>query len=309
MSSENPKRTVRKAVLPAAGLGTRFLPATKATPKEMLPVVDRPAIQYVVQEAVDAGLTDLLVITGRSKRALEDHFDRIPSLEAQLKESGKDKLLEAVEHASELGDLHYLRQGDPKGLGHSVLRAKTHVGDEPFAVLLGDDLIDEKEDLLSEMIEVQQRTGGSVVALLEVPQESIGAYGCADVSAVEGEDFVRVNGLVEKPEPAEAPSNLAVIGRYVLHQGVFEVLEHTEPGRGHEIQLTDALAELAAQEGEGGGVYGVVFRGRRYDTGDKLSYLKANVTIASEREDLGPELRAWLIEFAKGLEGKDADQA
>ena len=183
------------------------------------------------------------------------------------------------------------------------------MGDEPFAVLLGDDLIDEKEDLLSEMIEVQQRTGGSVVALLEVPQESIGAYGCADVSAVEGEDFVRVNGLVEKPEPAEAPSNLAVIGRYVLHQGVFEVLEHTEPGRGDEIQLTDALAELAAQEGEGGGVYGVVFRGRRYDTGDKLSYLKANVTIASEREDLGPELRAWLIEFAKGLEGKDADQA
>lgn len=309
MSSENPKRTVRKAVLPAAGLGTRFLPATKATPKEMLPVVDRPAIQYVVQEAVDAGLTDLLVITGRSKRALEDHFDRIPSLEAQLKESGKDKLLEAVEHASELGDLHYLRQGDPKGLGHAVLRAKTHVGDEPFAVLLGDDLIDEKEDLLSEMIEVQQRTGGSVVALLEVPQESIGAYGCADVSAVEGEDYVRVNGLVEKPEPGEAPSNLAVIGRYVLHQGVFEVLEHTEPGRGDEIQLTDALAELAAQEGEGGGVYGVVFRGRRYDTGDKLSYLKANVTIASEREDLGPELRAWLIEFATGLEGKDADQA
>lgn len=309
MSTENPKRTVRKAVLPAAGLGTRFLPATKATPKEMLPVVDRPAIQYVVQEAVDAGLTDLLVITGRSKRALEDHFDRIPSLEAQLKESGKDKLLEAVEHASELGDLHYLRQGDPKGLGHAVLRAKTHVGDEPFAVLLGDDLIDEKEDLLSEMIEVQQRTGGSVVALLEVPQESIGAYGCADVTAVEGEDYVRVNGLVEKPEPSEAPSNLAVIGRYVLHQGVFEVLEHTEPGRGDEIQLTDALAELATQEGEGGGVYGVVFRGRRYDTGDKLSYLKANVTIASEREDLGPDLRAWLIEFAKGLEGKDADQA
>lgn len=309
MSSENPKRTVRKAVLPAAGLGTRFLPATKATPKEMLPVVDRPAIQYVVQEAVDAGLTDLLVITGRSKRALEDHFDRIPSLEAQLKESGKDQLLEAVEHASELGDLHYLRQGDPKGLGHAVLRAKTHVGEEPFAVLLGDDLIDEKEDLLSEMIEVQQRTGGSVVALLEVPQESIGAYGCADVSAVEGEDYVRVNGLVEKPEPSEAPSNLAVIGRYVLHQGVFEVLEHTEPGRGDEIQLTDALAELATMEGEGGGVYGVVFRGRRYDTGDKLSYLKANVTIASEREDLGPDLRAWLIEFAKGLEGKDADQA
>ncbi|WP_144791483.1 UTP--glucose-1-phosphate uridylyltransferase GalU [Kocuria palustris] len=309
MSTENPTRTVRKAVLPAAGLGTRFLPATKATPKEMLPVVDRPAIQYVVQEAVDAGLSDLLVITGRSKRALEDHFDRIPALEAQLKESGKDELLEAVEHASELGDLHYLRQGDPKGLGHAVLRARTHVGDEPFAVLLGDDLIDEKEDLLVEMIRVQERTGGSVVALLEVPQDKIGSYGCADVTPVEGEDYVRINGLVEKPEPAEAPSNLAIIGRYVLHQGVFDVLEHTEPGRGGEIQLTDALAEMAGQEGEGGGVYGVVFRGRRYDTGDKLSYLKANVTIASEREDLGPELREWLIEFAEGLQGRGTGQA
>lgn len=309
MTTENTVRPVRKAVLPAAGLGTRFLPATKATPKEMLPVVDRPAIQYVVQEAVDAGLTDLLVITGRSKRALEDHFDRIPSLEAQLKESGKDELLEAVEHASELGDLHYLRQGDPKGLGHAVLRAKTHVGDEPFAVLLGDDLIDEKEDLLVEMIKVQERTGGSVVALLEVPQESIGAYGCADVTAVEGEDYVRIDALVEKPSPEEAPSNLAIIGRYVLHQRVFEVLEHTEPGRGDEIQLTDALAELATAEGEGGGVYGVVFRGRRYDTGDKLSYLKANVIIASERDDLGPDLRAWLIEFAKGLETEGSARA
>lgn len=309
MTTENTVRPVRKAVLPAAGLGTRFLPATKATPKEMLPVVDRPAIQYVVQEAVDAGLTDLLVITGRSKRALEDHFDRIPSLEAQLKESGKDELLEAVEHASELGDLHYLRQGDPKGLGHAVLRAKTHVGDEPFAVLLGDDLIDEKEDLLVEMIKVQERTGGSVVALLEVPQESIGAYGCADVTAIEGEDYVRIDALVEKPSPEEAPSNLAIIGRYVLHQRVFEVLEHTEPGRGDEIQLTDALAELATAEGEGGGVYGVVFRGRRYDTGDKLSYLKANVIIASERDDLGPDLRAWLIEFAKGLETEGSARA
>lgn len=304
MTQENTHRTVRKAVLPAAGLGTRFLPATKATPKEMLPVVDRPAIQYVVQEAVDAGLDDMLVITGRSKRALEDHFDRVPTLEAQLAESGKDALLEAVQHASDLGDLHYLRQGDPKGLGHAVLRAKTHVGKEPFAVLLGDDLIDEKETLLKDMINVQESTGATVIALMEVPQESISAYGCADVTPVEGQDYVKVNRLVEKPKPEEAPSNLAIIGRYVLHPDVFEVLEHTEPGAGGEIQLTDAMQELAARDGEGGGVYGVIFRGRRYDTGDKLSYIKANITIASEREDLGPGLREWLVEFTKGLDAK-----
>lgn len=303
MTEENVKHPVRKAVLPAAGLGTRFLPATKATPKEMLPVVDRPAIQYVVQEAVDAGLDDLLVITGRSKRALEDHFDRIPSLEDQLEAAGKTKLLESVQHASELGDLHYLRQGDPKGLGHAVLRAKTHVGQEPFAVLLGDDLIDEKENLLSEMIKVQESTGATVIALMEVPQESISAYGCADVTVVEGQDYVKVNRLVEKPKPEEAPSNLAIIGRYVLHPDVFEVLEHTEPGAGDEIQLTDALQELAGRDGEGGGVYGVIFRGRRYDTGDKLSYIKANITIASERDDLGPDLREWLVDFVKGLDG------
>lgn len=304
MTQENVKHPVRKAVLPAAGLGTRFLPATKATPKEMLPVVDRPAIQYVVQEAVDAGLDDLLVITGRSKRALEDHFDRIPSLEDQLEASGKHKLLEAVQHASDLGDLHYLRQGDPKGLGHAVLRAKTHVGNEPFAVLLGDDLIDEKESLLSDMIGVQESTGATVVALMEVPPEAISAYGCADVTPVEGQDYVKVNRLVEKPKPEDAPSNLAIIGRYVLHPDVFEVLEHTEPGAGDEIQLTDALQELAGRDGEGGGVYGVIFRGRRYDTGDKLSYIKANITIASEREDLGPDLREWLVEFVEGLDAK-----
>ena len=292
---------VRTAVLPAAGLGTRFLPATKAMPKEMLPVVDRPAIQYVVQEAVDAGLQDVLMITGRSKRALEDHFDRVPALEHQLQESGKTALLREVEHASELGEIHYLRQADPKGLGHAVLRAKIHVGEEPFAVLLGDDLIDARDDLLTQMIAVQERTGGSVVALMEVEPEQISSYGCADVTVVEGEEFVRVNGMVEKPAPADAPSNLAVIGRYVLHSDVFEVLENTAPGRGNEIQLTDALQTLAQRDGEGGGVYGVVFKGRRYDTGDKLSYLKANIILASEREDLGPELREWLKDYTQSL--------
>ena len=290
-------KSVTKAVIPAAGLGTRFLPATKATPKEMLPVVDRPAIQYVVEEAVRAGLHDVLMITGRNKRALEDHFDRVPVLERQLAEQGKDDLLASVLETNELGgDLHYVRQGDPKGLGHAVLRAKRHVGDEAFAVLLGDDLIDEKEDLLSRMVEVQERTGGSVVALMEVPREAISAYGAAAIETVEGEDgFVKITGLVEKPAADEAPSNYAVIGRYVLSPKVFEVLENTAPGRGNEIQLTDALQTLA--QGEGEGVYGVVFSGRRFDTGDKLSYLKANVILAAERPEFGDDLRAWLKEF------------
>jgi UTP--glucose-1-phosphate uridylyltransferase len=290
-------KTVSKAVIPAAGLGTRFLPATKAMPKEMLPVVDQPAIQYVVEEAVKAGLTDLLMITGRNKRALEDHFDREPALERTLELKGDLDRLEAVQHASSLAPLHYLRQGDPKGLGHAVLCSRQHVGDEPFAVLLGDDLIDERDELLSTMIEVHAKTGGSVIALIEVDPSQISAYGCADISAVAGEDYFRVNRLVEKPAAAEAPSNLAVIGRYVLHPAVFDVLEQTEPGRGGEIQLTDALQTLAAAEGEGPGVYGVVFKGRRYDTGDKLSYLKAVITLASERVEFGEELKTWLKGF------------
>lgn len=297
--TEEKSFTVTKAVIPAAGLGTRFLPATKATPKEMLPVVDRPAIQYVVEEAVRAGLDDILMITGRNKRALEDHFDRVPGLEQQLSDQGKDALLKSVEDSNDLGEIHYVRQGDPKGLGHAVLRAKVHVGKEPFAVLLGDDLIDEKEDLLSTMVAVQQKTGGSVVALMEVPEEQISAYGCAAVEEVAGEDgFVKVTGLVEKPAREEAPSNLAIIGRYVLSPKVFEVLEKTEPGRGDEIQLTDALQTLAQGQGEGEGVYGVVFNGRRFDTGDKLSYLKANVILAAENDDLGEDLRQWIKEFA-----------
>ncbi|MDR7160103.1 UTP--glucose-1-phosphate uridylyltransferase [Arthrobacter sp. BE255] len=286
-----------KAVIPAAGLGTRFLPATKAMPKEMLPVVDRPAIQYVVEEAVKAGLTDLLMITGRSKRALEDHFDREPGLERTLELKGDTERLASVQHASDLGPIHYVRQGEAKGLGHAVLCASQHVGDEPFAVLLGDDLIDEAEDLLTTMIEVQQKTGGSVIALIEVDPSQISAYGCADITAIEGEDYVRVNSLVEKPAVGEAPSNLAVIGRYVLHPSVFGVLENTAPGRGGEIQLTDALQTLAAGEGEGSGVYGVVFKGRRYDTGDKLSYLKAVITLASERVEFGEDLKTWMKGF------------
>jgi UTP--glucose-1-phosphate uridylyltransferase len=295
------QQTVRKAVIPAAGLGTRFLPATKAMPKEMLPVVDKPAIQYVVEEAVKVGLNDILMITGRNKRALEDHFDRVPSLEDTLASKGDLAKLQSIQAASNLGDIHYVRQGDPNGLGHAVLRAKQHVGYEPFAVLLGDDLIDARDELLSTMIEVQSKTGGSVVALIEVEPSQISAYGCADVQAIDGEGYVRINKLVEKPDVDESTSNLAVICRYVLHPDVFEVLEHTGPGRGGEIQLTDALQELAAGEDEGHGVYGVIFRGRRYDTGDKLSYLKACVQLAIDSDDLGPGLREWLPAFTASL--------
>lgn len=267
----------------------------------MLPVVDKPAIQYVVEEAVNVGLTDILMITGRNKRALEDHFDRVPTLEATLQAKGDTAKLESIQAASNLGDIHYVRQGDPLGLGHAVLRAKQHVGYEPFAVLLGDDLIDARDELLSTMIEVQAKTGGSVIALIEVEPSAISAYGCADVQAIEGEEYVRIKHLVEKPDVDDAPSNLAIIGRYVLHPAVFEVLERTEPGRGGEIQLTDALQELASGDGDGYGVYGVVFRGRRYDTGDKLSYLKACVQLACDSDDLGPGLREWLPGFAASL--------
>ncbi|NTW40923.1 MAG: UTP--glucose-1-phosphate uridylyltransferase GalU [Cellulomonadaceae bacterium] len=295
---------IHKAVIPAAGLGTRFLPATKSTPKEMLPVVDKPAIQYVVEEAVAAGLDDVLMITGRSKRTLADHFDSVPELEAALEAKGDTARLAEVRRSSELANVHFVRQGQPKGLGHAVLCARHHVGQEAFAVLLGDDLIDERDELLSIMIALQERTGGSVIALLEVEPDQVHLYGCAAVEALADgpADQVRVTGLVEKPDAADAPSNLAVIGRYVLHPAVFDVLETTAPGRGGEIQLTDALATLAGMPAdEGGGVYGVVFRGRRYDTGDRLDYLKAVVQIAADRPDLGPDLRVWLKEYVATL--------
>ncbi|MEU1472203.1 UTP--glucose-1-phosphate uridylyltransferase GalU [Streptomyces sp. NPDC005761] len=288
---------IQKAVIPAAGLGTRFLPATKATPKEMLPVVDKPAIQYVVEEAAAAGLNDVLMITGRNKRALEDHFDRNYELESALTRKGDDERLVRVQESSDLATMHYVRQGDPRGLGHAVLCAEPHVGAEPFAVLLGDDLIDPRDPLLARMAEIQEREGGSVVALMEVAPEQVHLYGCAAVESTPEDDVVRVTGLVEKPETGDAPSNLAVIGRYVLDPAVFGVLRDTEPGRGGEIQLTDALQQLAADEKLGGPVHGVVFRGRRYDTGDRGDYLRAIVRLASEREDLGPDFRAWLRDF------------
>jgi UTP--glucose-1-phosphate uridylyltransferase len=293
---------VTKAVIPAAGLGTRFLPATKATPKEMLPVVDTPAIQLVVEEAVEAGLSDILMITGRNKRPLEDHFDRNWELEHTLEQKGDLDRLHLVQRSTHLADVFYVRQGDPKGLGHAVACAADHVGREPFAVLLGDDLIDARDPLLKRMIEVRAELGGSVIALIEVDPDSINLYGCAAVEATDSDDVVRVHDLVEKPDPADAPSNLAVIGRYVLDPAVFDVLERTPPGRGGEIQLTDALTTLATMPAEsGGGVHGVLFRGRRYDTGDRLDYLRTVVRLASERDDLGADFVAWLREFVAEL--------
>ena len=294
--------TITKAVIPAAGLGTRFLPATKAMPKEMLPVVDKPAIQYVVEEAVAAGLTDILMITGRNKNALENHFDRVGELEATLLMKGDTDKLEKVNYSTELADMHYVRQGDPKGLGHAVLRAKMHVGREAFAVLLGDDIIDERDVLLTRMIEEASARNASVVALLEVDPSVAHMYGVATVEETETPDVVRITGLVEKPAPGTAPSNYAIIGRYVLRPEVFDVLEKTEPGKGGEIQLTDALETMASAPQWTGGVYGLVFRGRRYDTGDRLDYIKAIVQLAVEREDLGPELRPWPKGFVGTLE-------
>ncbi len=295
-----------KAVIPAAGLGTRFLPATKATPKEMLPVVDRPAIQYVVEEAVTAGLDDVLIITGRNKTSLEDHFDRAPMLESTLSKKNDTERLAAVREASDLAKVHYVRQGEARGLGHAVLCADMHVGNEPFAVLLGDDIIDERNPVLERMAQIRAEFGGSVLCLMEVPHSQIHLYGCAAVEPIEGSDAVRVTDLVEKPDADAAPSNLAVIGRYVLDPAVFEVLRGTAPGRGDEIQLTDALQALAQMPAEQGGqVFGLVFRGRRYDTGDKQSYLQATVRLASGREDLGPDFRAWLREFVASEEFPD----
>ena len=288
---------ISKAVIPAAGLGTRFLPATKATPKEMLPVVDKPAIQYVVEEAVAAGLRDVLMVTGRNKRALEDHFDRNAELEDLLQKSGRQDLLAAIRHPSELASMHYVRQGDPRGLGDAVLTAADHVGNEAFAVLLGDDLIDSRDPILPRMIEVHERFGGSVIALMEVPSSEISRYGAAAISLTDENDVVRVNDLVEKPSAAEAPSNFAVLGRYLLAPEIFEALRATKPGRGGEVQLTDAIQVLSKRDTSGGPVHGVIFSGRRYDTGEKLSYLQSVVRMACEQSDLAPEFTEWLKHY------------
>ena len=286
------KFAVTKAVLPAAGLGTRFLPATKSQPKEMLPIVDKPAIQYVVEEAVLAGLTDVLVITGRGKRAIEDHFDRNFELEHYLEQSGRDAMLAEMRMINELADFHYIRQRDPLGLGHAVSVASEHVGQESFAVLLGDDIMVDDATLLTRMLDVHARYGGSVLALLEVPLEEISAYGSVAVEPV-AEGLMRVQQIIEKPKPEEALSNLAVIGRYVFTAGIFDALTETKPGIGGEIQLTDAIGLLLEREP----VYGVVFSDGRYDIGRKFDFLRANIELGLERDDLREPLEQLMVDL------------
>jgi len=297
----NNRFRVTKALIPVAGLGTRFLPATKAMPKEMLPLVDKPVIQYVVEEAVETGLNDILMITGRNKSALENHFDRVTELELTLKAKGDADRLEQVQESSQLANIYYTRQGDPKGLGHAVLTGKQHIGHHSFAVLLGDDVIDAHDPLLSRMMQIHEETGDNIIALMVVDPSEISMYGCAAVTATNIDDVVIVNDLVEKPKVEEAPSNLAVIGRYVLRPEIFELLENTKPGRGGEIQLTDALEAAVANPEIAGGVRGVVFTGNRYDTGDKLNFIKATLKLGVDREDIGADLREFLKEFSKNL--------
>lgn len=303
MSSKQTEALLRKVVIPVAGMGTRFLPATKAMPKEMLPVVDKPAIQYVVEEAVAAGLTEIVMVTGRNKRALEDHFDRAAELEDMLQEQGRYDLLDSVRESTRLAHMHYVRQSHLRGLGDAVLSASAFVGNEPFAVLLGDDLIDHRDPILPTMIAVHKKFGGSVLALMEVPKSDISHYGAAAITPIVPtpgfESVVRITDLVEKPEADLAPSNYAVLGRYLLTPEIFDVLQETKPGSGGEIQLTDAIQVLTQRSDNGGPVYGVIFKGRRYDTGDKLGYLQAVVRLAVEREDLGPEFKTWLKKFVE----------
>jgi UTP--glucose-1-phosphate uridylyltransferase len=285
---------VRKAVIPAAGLGTRFLPATKAQPKEMLPVVDTPAIQYVVEEAVRAGIDDILIITGRGKRTLEDHFDRSAELEQYLESAGKHEDLKQVRAISEMAAIHYIRQAKAAGLGDAVAHAEHHVAGEPFAVLLGDDIVAEADPLLERMIGVYERYGRSVIAVQEVRREDIHLYGAIDPEWVE-DDLARVVDIVEKPPPEQAPSNLAAIGRYVLTPEIFGAIRETAPDARGEIQLTDALAALAREQA----VYAYRFEGTRYDIGKKLDYLRATVELAAGRDDLGPEFRAFLADLVQ----------
>jgi len=290
--------TVTKAVIPAAGLGTRFLPVTKAQPKEMLPVVDKPAIQYVVEEAVRAGIDDILIITGRGKRSLEDHFDRNFELEHHLQAKGKTEDYDEVVDLAELADIHYVRQGEPLGLGHAVSVARKHVGDNPFVVMLGDEFMAPGSGLLEGMIAAYDQYQRSVIALMEVPGEDISRYGAVACEPVES-NLVRVIGLVEKPKAEDAPSNLAIMGRYILTPAIFDKLALVQPGAGGEIQLTDAMALLLADEE----LYGYTFTEGRYDTGQVLDYLKVIVEIAAERSDLGPDFRAFLKGFVAKLDG------
>ena len=292
-------KRVRKAIIPAAGLGTRFLPATKAMPKEMLPIVDTPTIQLIVEEALKSGIEDILVITGKHKRAIEDHFDSNAELENNLKMKHKDNLLEIVNETTRI-NLHYIRQSSPEGLGHAVLQAKAFVGDEPFVVMLGDDLMEDKVPLTRQLMDDYERTASSVVAVMEVPHEETDKYGVIDPGDEVEEGLYEVKGFVEKPQPEDAPSDLAIIGRYLLTPEIFGLLETQERGAGNEIQLTDAINRLNKQQK----VYARKFTGTRYDTGDKFGYMKTNIDFGLKHPQIKDQLRQYILDLAKGLENK-----
>lgn len=289
-------KKVRKAVIPAAGLGTRFLPATKAQPKEMLPIVDKPTIQYIIEEAKASGIEEILIVTGRSKRSIEDHFDRSIELEINLKEHNKDDLLEVIKKISEI-NIHYIRQKEPLGLGHAILCAKHFIGDEPFAVLLGDDVVDSKKPCLKQLIDVYDETGASILGVQKVAKDKVSSYGIVAPKGDIGERTCVVGDMVEKPDVENAPSQLAVLGRYIITPQIFELLEKTKAGKGGEIQLTDGLKELAKKQI----VLAYDFVGRRYDVGSKQGFLEATVEYALKR----PELKDEFMEYLKGIINKN----
>lgn len=288
---------VRKAIIPAAGLGTRFLPATKAQPKEMLPIVDKPTIQYIIEEAVASGIEEILIITGRSKRAIEDHFDKSIELELELKSKHKDELLQQVDYISNLAEIYYIRQKEPKGLGHAISCARTFVGNEPFAVMLGDDVVDNDVPCLKQLIDVYNEYKTTVLGVQEVAPENVNKYGIVKGMHIENGVY-KVKDLVEKPEIGKAPSNIAILGRYIITPRIFEILENTPPGKNGEIQLTDALKELVTQEA----MYAYNFKGKRYDVGDKLGFLQATVEFALKRNDLKEEFFNYLKEIVGNQE-------
>ncbi|MBM7560838.1 UTP--glucose-1-phosphate uridylyltransferase GalU [Fusibacter tunisiensis] len=291
---------VKKAVIPAAGLGTRFLPATKAMPKEMLPIVDKPTIQYIIEEAIASGIEEIMIITGRSKRAIEDHFDRSIELEMELEKKENDELLKMVNQISDMADIHYIRQKNPSGLGHAIYCARTFVGNEPFAVLLGDDVVHNPDyPCLKQMIDIYDKHQTSVLGVQEVAPENVNKYGIVDGSPI-ADRVYSVNGLVEKPNVDEAPSKVAILGRYIINPEIFKIIEHTKPGKGGEVQLTDALKELAEQEN----MVAYVFEGRRYDVGNKQGFLEATVETALRREDIRDDFYAYLKEIVKTYEGE-----
>ena len=281
---------VKKAVIPAAGLGTRFLPATKAQPKEMLPIIDKPAIQYIVEEAVASGIEDILIITGRNKRSIEDHFDRSIELELALEEKEDVGLLNLVRNISNLANIHYIRQKEPKGLGHAIYCSKTFINNEPFAVLLGDDIVDSKTNpCLKQLIEVYEKYDANIIGVQEVPLFDVSKYGIVSGDMI-NERLLKVKDLVEKPKPSQAPSNIAILGRYIIKPEIFEILEYTKPGLGGEIQLTDALKKLTANQS----IYAYMFEGLRYDVGNILGFLQATVDFALKREDIRDEFKLYL---------------